>query len=274
MFYSVNRPEVERIIIPSQWIDLGLGIHGSIAKGLKYMVMVLQGADGESFIGGSWIRGGRKQRLIFQTPGVAAELAYKPFEGLSMAVNGVLMQSGNGRAIERDGVRQTVDANTGLVSAHARFEHGPFSLMALGTVGWMADTDLIADLIDPSGMNDVILGERVYGYYLELGFDVYSALAGTDENPSRTLLWRTDEMKVPIFVRYERLDTHDAVSARFTGRDDIQRSDLDIVTFGLNFRPRRSVVLKANYQLRNNRADRPFGPAEADRVELGLGFIF
>ncbi|TVQ88949.1 MAG: hypothetical protein EA397_16070 [Deltaproteobacteria bacterium] len=51
-------------------------------------------------------------------------------------------------------------------------------------------------------------------------------------------------------------------------------SNLHVFTFGANFNTRKSLVLKANYQLRHDRSVRDGMVQEGDRIEMGIGFIF
>jgi hypothetical protein len=276
-FYSVNRPEVERLIIPSQWIDLGIMAYGTLAPRLTYMTGLFQGVDGTEVVGGTWIRRGREMRFVFRSVTAAAQLNYEPVENLELSVSGVFTQAGNREVVEVDGERHRVRANGGLLSAYARYHVQNWTLMALGTVGWLGETDLLFDLTAAQGARPEVLGARTYGFYLEVGMDILHYVRG-DRDPRHTWLYRTDEFKLPLFVRYERLDTHGRIDPRLTERlpedTPIYRSNLDILTIGVNFNPRRNLVVKANYQFRWNRAQAEYLAREGNRVEFGLGFIF
>lgn len=62
MFRSVNRPEVERLIIPSSWISLGVMGFGAIPRTehFSWSLGVVGGLDAAEFQPGSWIRQGRQ----------------------------------------------------------------------------------------------------------------------------------------------------------------------------------------------------------------------
>lgn len=104
-----------------------------------------------------------------------------------------------------------------------------------------------------------IIGEETFGYYGEFRWDLWSVLKSRKN-------W-----KLPLWVRYERLDTHASVASSFENMP-IDRQNLSIISLGANLRPRKNIVLKGNYQFRNNRTETVI--PEADRVEFGIGFIF
>jgi hypothetical protein len=171
MFYTVNRPEVERIIIPSTWIDLGVMTYGKINKDFKWSASLYQG-------------------------------------------------------------------------------------------------------LDPTDLGQV-LGRNVYGFYTEVGYNIWPYLKGNRKsaNDIKNLLVRSSEIKLPIFIRYERLNTHNRIDESLMN-EPIFKSDLTAITIGANFNPRRNIVIKTNYQFRNNIAPLADGSIEGNRFEIGLGFIF
>jgi hypothetical protein len=279
MFHSVSRPEVERLIIPSQWIPLSVQAYGRLGDDVIYMLSMFQGVNGEDMLGASWLRQGRDVGFGFRRPGVAAQVNYSPIDKLDISLSGVVMSSGNREQVEFEGETRTVRARTLLMSGYARYDFADFSLLALGSVGTMRETELMYELTRQGTEGPQVLGSLTFGYYLELGWDLLPTLRGPlTGTPKQTFLYRADEMRLPLFVRYERLNTHAAISsqlqARLTGEDRINQSDLDILTVGMNFIPRKSVVLKVNFQLRRNRASSIYLPEEGHRIQTGLGFIF
>src|SRR5690606_9298918 len=102
-FYSVNRPEVERVIIPSQWVELGVEAYGKLGRRVEWLLHAFQGADGERLLGATWVRRGRNPGYGFKTPAVAAQLNVTPIDHLDLSVSGVAMQSGGGHRVVVDG---------------------------------------------------------------------------------------------------------------------------------------------------------------------------
>ncbi|TVQ91370.1 MAG: porin [Deltaproteobacteria bacterium] len=279
LFYSVNRPEVERLIIPSQWIELGVQVYGKVGERASWMVHGFQGVDGTELLGASWVRQGRHPRFNFNTPAVAGQFNVSPIDHLDLSVAGLYMESGSRGEVDVEGSTKIVRAPTTMASLNARYEHGDFSLNALGVLGSMGQTDMMFDLTRTAGHDGAqILGNRVYGAYLEAGWDILPLLRGREEREGGSFFHRANEMRLPLFLRYERLDTHARVDGRLldlVGPDTpMFRSNLDVLTMGANFNTRKNLVFKANYQLRHNRSVGDGMVQEGDRVEVGMGFIF
>jgi hypothetical protein len=117
------------------------------------------------------------------------------------------------------------------------------------------------------------MGSQVYGYYFEAGYNILSLFKSGISKERNNFFIRHQETKLPLFVRYERLDTHATVHPELAHLPYSQ-TDLHTVTFGANFNPRRSIVFKANYQFRWNKAPLTTGEYEGNRFEIGTGFIF
>ncbi|MBK1438393.1 hypothetical protein JHJ32_00210 [Parapedobacter sp. ISTM3] len=79
-------------------------------------------------------------------------------------------------------------------------------------------------------------------------------------------------MKLSLFSRYERLNTHAGVRVELLHLPRVE-SNMDIWTFGANFNTRENIVIKANYQRRMNRFQDDPSPRK-QIVETGIGFIF
>ena len=279
-YHSVNRPEVERVIIPSQWIELGLQFYGKIGDKASWMVHGFQGSDGRAMLGASWVRGGRHPKFDYFAPGVAAQFNVNPIEHLELSVSTLFMETGTRRLVSTTGGLERVRSPTSLHSAYVRYEEGDFSLLALGTFGTMGQTDLMFHLTDQLSPGPAqLFGRQVYGAYAELGWDILPLIRGRSARSGGSFFHRASEMKLPLFFRYERLDTHASlapdVAARVNEGVPLFRNNLDVFTLGMNFKTRRNIVFKANYQFRYNRASN--GEAvvpEGDRFEVGFGFLF
>jgi hypothetical protein len=94
------------------------------------------------------------------------------------------------------------------------------------------------------------VGEELSGHYIEAGFDVFSL--GSEPNPQA----------LTPYARYEALDTQAEVPSGFASD---AANDFDIVTLGLNWRPRSNLVFKAEYQ--------DYSESE-DGWNVAMGFAF
>jgi hypothetical protein len=269
MFYTVNRPEVERIIIPSTWIDLGVMTYGKINKDFKWSASLYQGLDPTDLRGATWIRRGRADALRFNFEGFTANssLKYTGLKNTELVLNGLYSKIG----------KANISSNTYLLSSYVRREYKNWSFMALGAIGGSDNTQGLFEITRQASIDNVgqVLGRNVYGFYTEVGYNIWPFLKGNRKsaNDIKNLLVRSSEIKLPIFIRYERLNTHNRIDESLIN-EPIFKSDLTAITIGANFNPRRNIVIKTNYQFRNNKAPLADGSFEGNRFEIGLGFIF
>jgi hypothetical protein len=85
------------------------------------------------------------------------------------------------------------------------------------------------------------VGERMTGWYVQVGYDVLSVL-------------RPGEASLSPFIRYEEFNTQDEVPAGFSASG---KNDVTATTIGLNFKPIEEIVLKGEFQvLRQRRGQR------------------
>ena len=249
-FNSVNRPEVETKIIPTTWNENGVLIYSNTGN-IDYQVGIVNGLYGTKhgefgFSSSSWIRGGRQAgaKAIAEDFAFVGRVDYLGIEGLYAGASLYYGKSGQGETLGTE----KIDGTVFLFEVHARYQIKGFELTGLYAKGHIDDADKI------SLYNDDVIGEDAYGYYLNVAYDILP------------LINKESKYSLPIFARYERYNTQDSVPTGFTADPN---NDKTIWTVGLNFKPHSNVVLKADYQFRDNEGD-----GEPDRLELGLGFIF
>ncbi|MBW3466429.1 hypothetical protein [Arthrospiribacter ruber] len=251
-FYSVNRPETERIILPTQWLETGVMFYGNFLQNqLEYNIGLTKGLDASNMVEGTWIRRGRYHGLEIPRAWAAnGKLEYVGNEDIKLGVAGYY---GDGSRGEETPSGQSFSPSISLYSVFAGYDWGNFSVFGLAMRGSTSQTDRIFEF------DNQVIGEETFGYYGEFRWDLWSVLESNKD-------W-----KLPVWVRYERLDTHASVASSFENRA-FDRQNLEIISLGANLRPRKNLVFKANYQFRKNLAESII--PEADRVELGIGLIF
>ncbi len=167
-----------------------------------------------------------------------------------------------------------VNANIQLTTAYAKYDWQNFRFVSVGTYGRLGDTEKIVELTkDENDKNGQVLGEEVYGYLFELGCDVLPYIRKKKSaNSKQSFLYDTHEMKLSVFTRYERLNTHHSIHQNIQALPRVE-NNMDIWTFGVNFNAKENVVFKANYQYRINKFDNDPNPIK-NIFETGIGFIF
>lgn len=247
VFLGANRPDVERLILPSTWKENGFGLFGQ-AGPFSYRTYVVNGLNAGGF-SDEGLRGGRQGGAETSAEDLAwvGRLDYTGLPGL--LVGGSLYTGNSGQGLEAAG--RTVDAGTRIFEGHVEWRWRGLELRALGV---QADLDDVARLnaaldIDEA---DESVGERLKGYYLQLGYDVLASRGG-----ARALI---------PYARWETYNTQDRVPAGFAANP---ANDVESLTLGVAFKPIEQVVLKVDFQNVDNEAG-----TGADQFHALLGYVF
>jgi hypothetical protein len=248
-FYRGNfRPEVERAILPSTWRELGVGLHGAVAERVSYKAYVVNGLDAKGF-DAAGIRGGRQSGNRARWEDVAAVAALRVQAAEPLAVGGSVLWGGSDQSRLFNG--SSLNATTTIAEGHLEVRQGSFSGRALFAGSSISDAGAIS--ADPDV--DAVVPESQIGGYLEGAWDLAPALG------------MPAEMTLEPWVRWEHLELQRTVPAGLA-KDESRNGDL--LTFGLEWKPDPSVVVKADLTLQ--RPDT--GGSTEDPFRLGAGFIF
>lgn len=275
-FHGVNRPEVERNVIPTTWRDLGLMVHGEVGN-LSYKAAVLNGLKSDSFRKADWIRNGRFKGTDANAESLAyvLSLEYGVTEGFSVGGSYYFGEAGAGAG---GSVVSAADRNADidLWEVHAIFRQKGLELRGLYVEGKL-DGNSAFEAAPPgtttSGtppVNDYTnaVGKKARGWYVEAAYDVMPHIKPMSE------------AALTPFVRYEDYDTHHEVFAG-VAKDPTQHRK--ITTIGVGYKPIHNVVIKADYQIRDTDSALPEGKSSTpgvfdenkiDQFNLGVGFIF
>lgn len=272
-FFTVNRPEVERILIPTQWLEPGFMVYGKLF-GTEYNLGVVKGLDATQFSEGAWIRPARYH--WWDNPQDLAgffKLAYHTIDNLEIAAAGYYGTANRGHINPETNER--IDAKVGMATTYIDYTIGNVSLFGLGMYGWLNGTEDIAMVqqLRFNNPNDIVpvLGSETYGGYAEIRWDILP------------ILGKKTEHKLPLFFRYERLNTHGAVGFVPISRRnpqnintplELNETNITNLVFGFNYRPARNIAIKANYTHRINESLFEASNLQPSRIELGLGIIF
>jgi hypothetical protein len=247
-FHGNNRPEVERLIIPSTWRELGVGVFGSITEDLAYRTYLTTSLNAAGFNEDA-IRGGRQQgnRVRAEDGAWSARLDYTPHQVPGLLVGASTFLGNTGQNETFDG--EEAEAFLSLWDVHGQYRYRGLELRALAAFGSLNDVEAL------SIANETTVPDRFDGWYAEVAYDVMPLLVGD----------ATAQYLSPFF-RFEHYDTQASVGQGFV-RD--LTKDVNLYTVGLSYKPHPQVVLKFDYRYFNQRqGDRP------NDVNFGLGFIF
>ena len=269
-YFGVNRPDIERQIIPSTWRENGVGIHGKLYEQVDYQAFVINGFNAEGFDSGG-LRGGRQKgnRALAEHLAFVARLDWTPIQQL---VVGGSVYHGNSGQNQKVGVSGTAlfapytveipDTPTTIWEVHAQYEDHGLHLRSLFTMADIGDTADLAAALAPKGLGggtgELAAGEAVAGEML----GVYGEVA-YDLMP---LLFPDSEKTLEPFFRYSYYDTQRDVPSGFSSD---KSKEIEVYTVGVSFQPIPRVVIKADYR---NRVAKSSGLP--DEFNLGVGFVF
>lgn len=252
-FNGVERPAFATNVIPTTWSSDGAGIFGSLCSSLTYEVYVVGGLDGSGFSSTSGIRGGRmKERPGLNEPAITGRLDYYPFQtmqdnsdqSLRLGASGYLGGLDNGD----QGSNPGIDGEIAISSAD--FE---YSVCKLDFCGAIAHINI--DGARQIGNN---VAEEIFGWYLEGAYHFM---------PEE---WKTGKLAkadATVFLRRDNYDTQYEMPSRVSKNRAGDRTDW---TFGTNFYLTANLVLKADYQVRDDESSRD----PDDMFNLGVGWAF
>ena len=259
-FLGVNRPEVERHIIPSTWRENGVGVFGSLFGGeLEYNAYVVNGLNAQGFTPSN-LRGGRQKgnRALAEHLAFVGKLNWSPVPGLLFGGSVYHGKSGQNQAV---GGVAIPDSPTTIWELHSQFRSHGLHLRGLFTMAHIDDAgSLTAALRAASVGGSPILGptqtiaSEMQGGYAEIGYDLLP------------LLLPDTEKSLEPYFRFESYDTQDEVPSGFF-RD--RSKEVTSYTYGLQFKPIPNVVIKVDLRERKSEAG-----DLADEFNVGVGLAF
>ena len=96
VFYGVERPFIDTVIIPTTWFDVGAGVHGEVGRGWRYRAFVVAPLNAAEFNADKGIREGRQKgsEANVGRPAVTGRLEYVGVRGLTLGASGWSGRSG------------------------------------------------------------------------------------------------------------------------------------------------------------------------------------
>ncbi|MGB5553773.1 MAG: hypothetical protein WBM83_03875 [Flavobacteriaceae bacterium] len=257
-FNGVERPEMDNVIIPTTWRELGVGVTGRFNDiSLGYQAYVFNGfksseADGEGGISGllkgsNGLRSGRQKAIqsTVDSPTLSTKLDYYGIPGLRLGFATYL-----GKTQAADDVETLNGANIGIAmfGLDARYAYSRFTARGQFIHASLSDTEAYNNLTG----ND--LGSALQGFYIEGAYNLLSL---------------NKAQKLFAFARFEKFDTHASTAGSLVDNEAFDRTD---VTTGLTYHLAPGVVLKGDYQFRSNALNGTDGVK--NRLNFGIGVWF
>jgi hypothetical protein len=250
-YFGVTRNFVETAIIPTTWREAGIGLSGVTPYDLGWDVGLTTG-----FNLSAWDPNSDEGKLsplgsIHQEGQLAKAANLSAYGALNWRGVPGLLVGGSvfaGKAGQSQPDFPSDGAVVSLTEAHARYTPGPFDLSAMYAYGHISDT---------AAYNLTIVGsptpvpQSFWGAYVQGAW----------------YAWRSDDMQLAPFVRYERFNTGAGYAALPGGLTPAALRTEGVATLGANFYLTPNIVFKADYQW--------FRTTNLyDRLQLGMGVNF
>lgn len=251
VFASVERPQVDTLVIPTTWQESGLGFLGDLSTDeviIKYRAYLVSGMDPSDFKASNGIRDGRGRGLDTNSfsDGMAGvgRIEVQPVSWLQLG--GSVYR---GQAEKREAPKGDTDVR--IFEIDGRFDYQGFYLKGEAALVEIPDADEITPLVPAA---DRPVGEEIEGWYLEAGYDVL-----------QLLLAETD-CQLVVFGRREFINTQAEVPDGFVKQNGMTRR---IWTFGAAFYPIPSVAFKVDHEDWEDNAHR-----DLKRWNFGIAFEY
>ena len=244
-FNSTERPDLDRILIPSTWREMGAGIHGALGGKVNYELLVLNGLDGSQFSAENGIRNGRQDMDvdINRNKAVAGRLEVRPLTNLYTNFS---FYTGNSA--------KSGTAYTTIAAFDGKYRISDLELAGEYVHIYQDDPESLGT--NPSKGE---IGNTMSGYWVEGAYHVM---------PKSLKKGKLNDADALLFARYSRINLQEGVS------NASGKYDREYTTVGLSFKPVPSVAVKADYQFYNDNRAAGEKALDNDKFQITLGFIF
>ena len=248
VFYGVERPLVDTVIIPTTWFDVGAGVHGEIGRGWRYRAYVMAPLNAAEFNAEEGLREGQQHGAEANVGRVAVtgRLEYVGRRGMTLGAGFWTGKSG----FE---FRPRFDVPVTVVEADGRYSRGrvelrgQFAQVSIENAGLVNDAMTLRAGVNPN------IAESLRGVYGEAAYRVISGARFGD---------------VGFFTRYENVDTQRRMPEGFL---PLKAFDRDQWVIGATYWPDPDVAVKMDYIVARNQSQIVPAP---NSFNVGLGWWF
>ncbi len=259
-FYSVERPLIDKVIVPSTWREVGFGISGLFPKSsLKYQLYLVNNPlsykDGQATISaGKGIRSGRQkgaESILTSFPGISSQVEYFGFNNFKTGISFYHGKTNTSLYSDYPVVdkvsRLIIDSSRvkiSMLALHMNYAFSNFTTRMQYVLAGFSDANRFNNF---SGSD---VPDLMHGYYLLASYDFI----------------RDERISLAPFIRYSHLNNELKTSAK---DDRLRRRGQDIWTIGLNYKPDPGVVFKIDFQFYKNQDSQHF-----NQLNSGVGVWF
>ncbi|HEY1435488.1 MAG TPA: TonB-dependent receptor [Thermoanaerobaculia bacterium] len=233
-FLGARRPDVDEVIIPTTWREIGSGFYGT-AGPVSYQFYGVNGLNAAGYTADGGIHEGSQEgsEALAQSWAFTGRVDYTVTPGLLVGASIFSGDSGQGQYTSSG---QKISGLTTLVEGHADWRWRGLWLRGIYAHTTIQQADLINQLNNFEG--DESVGSTQWGWYVQGGYDVLSLVAGS-------------KMNLIPFVRYEQYDTQAQVPVGYARNPE---NDVTALTLGAIYQPIPQLIFKADWQQKHNAA--------------------
>lgn len=248
-YYGVERPNVDKYIVPTTWREIGVGINGNIYNAsIKYQLYLFNGfssyKDGVGLLRGvDGLRKGRQKgaESNVSSPNFSAKIDFYGIQGLRLGLSGYF-----GRSQTDDTSIEDSTVGVSMIGLDARYRYQNFEFRSQYIYTKLSDTEKY-NIITNSD-----LGSEMNGFYGEVAYSFN--LKGVE--------------KITPFLRYEKYNTQAKTAGSLVKN---LANDKNELVFGLNYKVANGAAFKADYQLVNNAIS---GSKSSKQFNAGIAIWF
>ncbi|NHM06341.1 autotransporter outer membrane beta-barrel domain-containing protein [Flavobacterium sp. CYK-4] len=239
-YFTTHRQEMENMLTPLGWYEIGIGFYGTFAKKFNYYFTLTNGLDSSGFNSSGWIKNGHQERFEMATAEAFAtmlRLDYK-FGRHKHTYVGMSAYIGDSAANRpKNDLKET--AYVTMLEGHFTYNEFPLRVYTVGIYGNLENSNIVsqrnANLSNNLGVKRTPVGKNAVGFTTEVGYEVLHHFSNFKQH-----------MLYPFF-RYDYYDSMHEVEGSVIDNPRWQRST---ITTGLNWFIAQEITIKAQYSNR------------------------
>jgi hypothetical protein len=251
IFNGVERPSLDKYIIPTTWREIGMGLSGRLngisARYQAYLFNGFLSHNGENGLlkGSNGLRSGRQKgaESTMNHVNFAGKFDFYGIRGLRLGLSGY---QGKTQAVDGQNEIPGSEIGISMLGLDARYAYRKFSARGQYLRASLHDTDLYNEL---TGRD---LGSKLMGYYLEAAYNV---------------LPFNKKQRLVGFVRYENFNTHHEVGSLISKNEAFHRKEW---TLGFSYHIAPGAVYKIDYQTKST----AISNSKKGQFNMGVGVWF
>jgi hypothetical protein len=240
-FPTVDRPLTDRLILPTTWREVGVGIFGALGDDARYELALTSGLDAAGFSATAPLWGGRGngRTIAFHDAAVVGRLE------IGRTPNGFAIGGGGYWGGASGGREELADVRVAVAEADARFRGGGFDIRAQIAEVFIVNSYRVNDYLGLLGQDAVPAVGR--GFYGQVGCNVLE-VAGAETKQQLT-----------FFAGYEnvnprsRMSTYNFNPPAITGPGELPPNSpspsKSFVRGGISYQPLAALAIKADVQV-------------------------